>query len=56
MREELETLSFKHINPSAYEAITLRLAELSKQNSDLVETIKTDLHTLVRAANMTAPF
>lgn len=52
MREELETLSFKHINPSAYEAITLRLAELRKQNSDLVETIKADLDELVRAANI----
>lgn len=52
MREELETLSFKHINPSAYEAITLRLAELKKQNSDLVETIQTDLKALVSAANI----
>ena len=43
MREELEELSFRHINPQAFATVTNRLAELSKKNSDLVERISSEL-------------
>lgn len=52
MREELETLSFQNINPSAYEAITMRLGELKLKNKDLVETIEADLRELISAAKI----
>src|SRR5690606_4890302 len=32
MREELEELSFKYINPEAYEAVTARLADFAERN------------------------
>jgi guanosine-3',5'-bis(diphosphate) 3'-pyrophosphohydrolase len=43
MREELEELSFRHINPQAYATVTARLAELSRKNSDLVMRISGEL-------------
>ncbi len=43
MREELEELAFRHMNPLAYETVTARLAELSKKNHDLVDRISGEL-------------
>ncbi|KQV63898.1 bifunctional (p)ppGpp synthetase/guanosine-3',5'-bis(diphosphate) 3'-pyrophosphohydrolase [Rhizobium sp. Root1220] len=49
MREELEDLSFRHINPEAYETVTKRLEELSKRNEGLVKKIETELGDLLVA-------
>ncbi|MEK1892307.1 MAG: bifunctional (p)ppGpp synthetase/guanosine-3',5'-bis(diphosphate) 3'-pyrophosphohydrolase [Rhizobium sp.] len=49
MREELEDLSFRHINPEAYETVTGRLEELSKRNEGLVKKIETELGDLLVA-------
>lgn len=43
MREELEELSFRYINPEAFETVTARLAEMADKNSDLVSTISSEL-------------
>ena len=45
MREELEELSFRYINSSAYEMVTSRLSELAEKNRDLVSTISRELST-----------
>jgi GTP diphosphokinase / guanosine-3',5'-bis(diphosphate) 3'-diphosphatase len=49
MREELEDLSFRVLNPEAYNAIATRLSELREKSGALVETIQKDLTT--RLAN-----
>jgi GTP diphosphokinase / guanosine-3',5'-bis(diphosphate) 3'-diphosphatase len=46
MREELEELAFKYINPEAYKTITDRLAELMEKNRGLLEKIEQDLSAL----------
>jgi GTP diphosphokinase / guanosine-3',5'-bis(diphosphate) 3'-diphosphatase len=43
MREELEELSFRHINPQAHATLTARLQEVWKKNSDLVMRISSEL-------------
>nr|MCU0790247.1 HD domain-containing protein [Nitratireductor sp.] len=43
MREELEELAFRHINPQAYDTVTARLAEVSRKNSDMVMRISGEL-------------
>src|SRR5919112_3369880 len=43
IRDELEDLSFRHLNPEAYETVSRRLADLSTQNERLIEEIKRDL-------------
>src|SRR5829696_4947528 len=43
IRDELEDLSFRHLNPEAYETVSRRLADLSTQNERRVEEIKRDL-------------
>ncbi|MEZ5872495.1 MAG: bifunctional (p)ppGpp synthetase/guanosine-3',5'-bis(diphosphate) 3'-pyrophosphohydrolase [Nitratireductor sp.] len=43
MREELEELSFRHINPEAWAMVTNQLAGLAEKNSDLIKTISQDL-------------
>jgi GTP diphosphokinase / guanosine-3',5'-bis(diphosphate) 3'-diphosphatase len=43
IRDELEDLSFRHLNPEAYETVSRRLADLSTQNERLVEEIERDL-------------
>ena len=40
MREELEELSFRYINPEAYKAVTERLAELSERNRHVIGEIE----------------
>jgi guanosine-3',5'-bis(diphosphate) 3'-pyrophosphohydrolase len=53
MREELEDLSFRHINPEAYETVTKRLEELSRRNEGLVKKIETELRDLLVASGLT---
>jgi guanosine-3',5'-bis(diphosphate) 3'-pyrophosphohydrolase len=53
MREELEDLSFRHINPEAYETVTKRLEELSERNEGLVKKIETELRDLLVANGLT---
>jgi RelA/SpoT family (p)ppGpp synthetase len=43
MREELEDLSFRVLNPEAYKAISQKLSELRQQSGQLVDEIKSDL-------------
>ena len=43
IREELEGLSFKYVNPEAYQAITERLAEVREKNETLIEEIEGEL-------------
>src|SRR6478672_355505 len=43
MREELEELSFRTVNPEAYATISLRLTELRSRNRALIESIETEL-------------
>ena len=45
MREELEDLSFREINPEAYEVVTERLLALAERNKDLISEIE---HQLAR--------
>jgi guanosine-3',5'-bis(diphosphate) 3'-pyrophosphohydrolase len=53
MREELEDLSFRHINPEAYDTVTKRLEELSRRNEGLVKKIETELRDLLVANGLT---
>lgn len=43
MREELEELAFRYINPEAWRAVTDRLAELMEKNRGLLSKIEDDL-------------
>ena len=43
MRDELEDLSFRVLNPEAYEAVRSKLAALREKSGPLVETIRNDL-------------
>ncbi|MEJ2626759.1 MAG: RelA/SpoT family protein, partial [Pseudolabrys sp.] len=43
MREELEDLSFREINPEAYEVVTARLNALAESNQALIEEIEQQL-------------
>jgi GTP diphosphokinase / guanosine-3',5'-bis(diphosphate) 3'-diphosphatase len=56
MREELEELSFRHMNPEAYETVTKRLEELSKRNEGLVKKIEAELRDLLIASGLTAAY
>ncbi|MGO4441123.1 RelA/SpoT family protein [Rhizobium sp. RAF56] len=49
MREELEELSFRHINPEAHDTVTKRLEDLSRRNEGLVKKIETELRDLLVA-------
>ncbi len=49
MRDELEDLSFRYINPEAYETVTHRLEELSKRNEGLIIKIEAELSELLLA-------
>ncbi|MCA1297239.1 RelA/SpoT family protein [Stappia indica] len=43
MREELEDIAFRTLNPDAYETITERLAALEQRNESLITDIEADL-------------
>jgi GTP diphosphokinase / guanosine-3',5'-bis(diphosphate) 3'-diphosphatase len=49
MRDELEDLSFRYLNPEAYETVTNRLAELSARNEGLIAKIEDELRDLMVA-------
>ncbi|MCQ2004777.1 RelA/SpoT family protein [Rhizobium sp. NRK18] len=53
MRDELEDLSFRNLNPEAYETITRRLAELSERNEGLIRKIEDELRDLLIANGIT---
>lgn len=56
MREELEELSFRHMNPEAYETVTKRLEELSKRNEGIVKKIEAELRDLLVANGLTSAY
>ena len=47
VREELEELSFRAINPEAYRTVTERLAELSSRNKKVIDEIEKTLRELM---------
>ncbi len=47
MRDELEELAFKYINPEAYVTVTDRLAQITARNKGLLEDITKTLRTLL---------
>ncbi|MGN7291744.1 RelA/SpoT family protein [Rhizobium sp. SAFR-030] len=49
MRDELEDLSFRYLNPEAYETVTHRLSELSARNEGLITKIEDELRDLLIA-------
>jgi len=46
MREELEDLAFRYINPEAYRTVTARLAEVSERNKGVITEIENSLSEL----------
>ena len=46
MREELEELAFRYINPEAYRAVTARLAEIFERNKGVLSEIEKALSAL----------
>jgi guanosine-3',5'-bis(diphosphate) 3'-pyrophosphohydrolase len=46
MREELEEIAFRFINPEAYRAVTARLAEIFERNKDVLSEIEKALSAL----------
>ncbi|WP_049733875.1 RelA/SpoT family protein [Rhizobium ecuadorense] len=56
MREELEELSFMHMNPEAYDTVTKRLEELSKRNEGIVKKIEAELRDLLVASGLTSAY
>ncbi|UDL91507.1 bifunctional (p)ppGpp synthetase/guanosine-3',5'-bis(diphosphate) 3'-pyrophosphohydrolase [Mesorhizobium sp. PAMC28654] len=46
MREELEEIAFRFINPEAYRAVTARLAEIFDRNKDVLSEIEKALSAL----------
>lgn len=54
VREELEELAFRHINPQGFTAIMDKLTELSARNSDVLTVISRDLTELFAARGIKA--
>lgn len=54
LREELEELSFKYINPHAYETVTARLEELAKRNKKNITKIAKELTSELEAEGIEA--
>ncbi|MEJ1158568.1 RelA/SpoT family protein [Prosthecomicrobium sp. N25] len=54
MREELEDLAFRHMNPEAYRTIAQRLEALSAENRDLALVIEQALTEKLGASQITA--
>ncbi|RST82811.1 bifunctional (p)ppGpp synthetase/guanosine-3',5'-bis(diphosphate) 3'-pyrophosphohydrolase [Aquibium carbonis] len=46
MREELEELAFRHINPGGHKAVTERLADILQRNRGVIGEIEASLKTL----------
>ncbi|QCI98258.1 RelA/SpoT family protein [Agrobacterium larrymoorei] len=49
MRDELENLSFRYLNPEAFETVTKRLEELEERNQGLIKKIEDELRELLLA-------
>ncbi|GAK72336.1 RelA/SpoT family protein [Agrobacterium rubi] len=49
MRDELEDLSFRYLNPEAFETVTKRLQGLEEQNQGLIKKIEDELRELLIA-------
>lgn len=54
LREELEDISFRTLNPEAYEAITERLDELRARNEDMIASIENTLTQRLAERGMAA--
>ncbi|MCV0397666.1 MAG: bifunctional (p)ppGpp synthetase/guanosine-3',5'-bis(diphosphate) 3'-pyrophosphohydrolase [Rhizobiaceae bacterium] len=54
MREELEELAFRHINPEAYHAVTQRLTEISARNQSVLGEIEASLSRLFEQYSIAA--
>ncbi len=54
MREELENLSFRHMNPEAFDAVSAKLEELSTRNEGLIKKIEDELRELLHAKGLPA--
>ncbi len=54
MREELEELAFRTLNPEAHRTVTERLRELQEKNSGIVAEIETALSDLFEKKGITA--
>ena len=54
MREELEELSFRTVNPVAFETITQRLNEVSERDQELIRDIEQELAERLSQAGITA--
>ncbi len=52
MRDELEDLSFRYLNPEAYETVTNRLQELETSNEGLIKKIEDELRELLVASGL----
>src|SRR3954454_9506168 len=54
MREELEELAFRYINPEAYRTVTARLADTFERNRGVIGEIEDALSALFRKAKLKA--
>ena len=54
IREELEHLSFMHLNPDAFKTITARLKALHEENHDLISSIEMELRLKLLEHNIGA--
>jgi len=54
MRDELENLSFKHLNPEAFALVSTRLADLRAENSELIGAIEKELAEELRKRGIKA--
>ncbi|WP_274629472.1 RelA/SpoT family protein [Arvimicrobium flavum] len=54
VREELEDLSFRYINPEAYKTVTARLAEVVERNRGVIEDIEKTLTKLFEKYSINA--
>src|SRR5690606_20905758 len=54
MREELEELAFRYINPEAFQAVTERLAELMERNKGVINEIEQALARKFEESNIKA--
>jgi len=54
MREELESLAFRWVNPEGYQAVTHKLEELSERNLDIVDDVTRSLKEKLAAEGFEA--
>ncbi|MCW2282923.1 GTP pyrophosphokinase [Rhodoblastus acidophilus] len=54
MRDELENLSFKHLNPEAFALVSTRLADLRSEHSELIGAIEAELSEELRKRGIKA--